>query len=140
MKYKYLKTKIKSFLEKNNFFGENNLETSNKRFQIKNHVIDNDNILLITNNIQYFPNKECFVIWVGSNKIVYLKDWQVITVYNFEIIGDTYIVKLNRQFFKKYDCFKSDKFIFESEETFDSLLDIAKSQTGNGLWFKKRIF
>ena len=28
-----------------NFFGENNLETSNKRFQIKNHVINNDNIL-----------------------------------------------------------------------------------------------
>lgn len=139
MKYNdYLKTKEEN---KNTFFfGENNLETSNKRFQIKNNVIDNDNILLITNNIQYFLNKECFVLWVGNNKIVYLKDWQVMPVYNFEIVGDTYIVKLNRQFFKKYDCFKSDNFIFENEETFDSLLDVAKSQTGNGLWFKKRGF
>ena len=39
MKYKYLKRKINSFLEKNN------LEAINKRFPIKNIVIDNDNIL-----------------------------------------------------------------------------------------------
>lgn len=136
MKYNdYLKTKEEN---KNTFFfGENNLETSNKRFQIKNNVIDNDNILLITNNIQYFSNKECFVLWVGNDKIVYLKDWQVIPVYNFETIGYAYIVKLNRNYFKSYNCFKSDRFFFEKEETFDTLLDVAKQQTGNNLWFKK---
>lgn len=99
-----------------NFFGENNLETSNKRFQIKNHVINNDNILLITNNIQYFQNKGCYVLWIGNEKIVYLKEWQVMPVYNFETIGYAYIVKLNRNYFKSYNCFKSDRFFFEKKK------------------------
>lgn len=64
-----LKKEKKMTDSQKNFFGENNLETSNKRFQIKNHVINNDNILLITNNIQYFQNKGCYVLWIGNEKL-----------------------------------------------------------------------
>ena len=116
--------------------GEGNYKTTNNRFQIKNHVIDNDTILLITNNVQYFSNKDIYVLWIAEDKVVYLKSWQVKEVYNFEHLGDCYIVKLNRQYFKPYQCFKNDFLMIEKEYTFDVLLEVAKSQTGNGLWFK----
>ena len=118
------------------FLGEGNYKTTNNRFQIKNYVLDNDTILLITNNVQYFSNKEIYVLWIAEDKVVYLKSWQVKEVYNFEHLGDCYIVKLNRQYFKPYQCFKNDFLMIEKEYTFDDLLEVTKSQTGNCLWFK----
>jgi hypothetical protein len=44
------------------FLGERNYKETSKRFKIINHVIDNDNILLVTNNVQYFTNKQVYVL------------------------------------------------------------------------------
>lgn len=118
------------------FLGERNYKETSKRFKIINHVIDNDNILLVTNNVQYFTNKEVYVLWVANNKVVYLKDWQVKPVYNYEHLGDTYIVKLNRNFFKSYNCFTNENILIEKEYSFDNLVEIAKSQDENEIWFK----
>ena len=120
----------------NFFFGEGNFVQSAKRFKITNHIIDNDNIVLVTSNVQYFPKKQSFVLWVANNKVVYLKDWQVKSVYNYELLGDTYIVKLNRKFFKAYDCFTNEELMIEKEYSFNDLKAIAKSQDNSDIWFK----
>lgn len=130
----YLKERKESSL--NFFYGEGNYQRTNNRVRIINHIIDNDNILLVTNNVQYFPNKETYVLWVDNNKVVYLKDWQVKEVFNYEKLGDCFIVKINRKYFKAYNCFTTDKFLFEKEETFDDLYEVAKSQDENELWLK----
>ena len=120
----------------NFFLGEGNYKETSKRFKIINHVIDNDNILLVTNNVQHFTNKQVYVLWIANNKVVYLKDWQVKPVYNYEHLGDTYIVKLNRNFFKAYNCFTNNDIFIEKEYSFDALVEIAKSQDSSDLWFK----
>ena len=137
-------SKLKELLEKrkadtlNWFFGENNYSTTSKRFAIKKHVLNDDEIVICTNNVTYWKNKDQFVLWVSNNKIVYLKNFQVMPVYNFEVFGDTsYLVKLNRKYFKEYKCFETEEFDFGNrEDTFDSLKEIAKQQDKHELWFK----
>lgn len=61
------------------FFGEDIKMISNKYFKFT-HVIDIDNIILITNNIKIIKGN--YVLPVDNNKGVYLKDWQVRPVHN----------------------------------------------------------
>ena len=133
---------LKELIEKrkervmNNFFGENNYELTNKRFMIKNHIINDDEFVICTNNISYWANKNQFVMWVANNKIVYIKDFQIIPVYNFERLGDCYLVKLNKKHFKSYSCFVNEHLVIDGEDTFDSLKEVAKNQNNSYLWFK----
>lgn len=107
------------------FFGEVK-HKSNKYFEY-NSVIDNDNIILITNNIKVIKGN--YVMLVDNNKGVYLKDWQVKTVHNFFTGMSGYAVKLNRKYFRPYTFnFEFEDMAFEKEETFDSLMEIAKTQ------------
>jgi len=117
-------------------FGEGNYQDGNKRFNCINQVANDDEIVIITNNVQFWKNKEQFVLWVDNNKIVYLKDFQVFKVYNYEVLGNCYIVKLNRKYFKSYNCYENENMCFEKEDTFDDLLKLAKEQTEKKLWFK----
>lgn len=88
------------------FFGEDVKMISNKYFKFT-YVIDNDNIILITNNIKIIKGN--YVLLVDNNKGVYLKDWQVRPVHNFYNDMSAYAVKLNRKYFKPYTF----KFNFE---------------------------
>lgn len=108
------------------FFGEDIKMISNKYFKFT-HIIDNDNIILITNNIKIIKGN-C-VLLIDNNKGVYLKDWQVRSVHNFYNGMSAYAVKLNREYFKPYTFkFNFEDMAFEEEQSFDCLLDIAKTQ------------
>lgn len=109
------------------FLGQEPHKESNK-YVTFNHVIDEDNIIIATNNIKayYDKNDELKVIlMVGENKAVYLKDWQVrkgcAKVGSYSN-SECYIVKLNRNYFKPY-TFKNvfEGMSFEEKQTFDML-------------------
>ena len=109
------------------FYGEDVRKVSNKYFEFK-RVIDNDNIIIITNNIRVI--KDSYVLVVGEKKAVYLKDWQVRRVSNYYEDLEAYAVKLNRKYFKTYN-FKNEidqDLYFEKDNNFDDLLELAKIQ------------
>lgn len=118
---------IKDTKEKNleYFFGDIH-HTSNKYFTF-NRVKSDDEIIIVTNNIHQI--KDNLVLIVDNNKAVYLKDWQVRGIMNYYENLYAFAVKLNRKYFKTY-TFKNDfDFVhFNSEDTFDSLLEVAKNQ------------
>lgn len=107
------------------FFGETH-HTSNKYFTFK-HYISDDEVIVITNNIKMVKGN--WVLVVASNKAVYLKEWQIRSIRNYDMGIYGYAVKLNRKFFKPY-TFRSnfEDIIIEEEETFDTMVQIAKEQ------------
>ena len=107
------------------FFGEHQM-LSNQYFTF-NRIQHEDEIILITNNLKSIKGNP--VLIVGNNQAVYLKDWNVVPVMNWDEGIDAYAVKLNRKYFKIY-TFKSDfeGYDFDQPETFDSLLEAAKEQ------------
>lgn len=120
LKAKYIKS----------FFGEVK-QKSNKYFTFK-HYIDDDNVIIITNNIKYIKGNPVLV--VDNNKVVYLKDWLVEPVRNYNNGIYAYAAKVSRKFFKVY-TFKNDfeDMAFEKETTFDELVEIAKEQDENNM-------
>ena len=98
------------------FFGEVK-HTSNKYFKF-NHVISDDEIIIITNNVKFV--KDSPVLVVDNNKVVYLKDWNVAEVRNYNKDIYSYAVKLNRKYWKDM-C-------FDKADTFDSLKAVAEMQ------------
>lgn len=124
----YLKSLKAKHIEK--FFGEVK-QKSNKYFTF-NHYVDDDNVTIITNNIKYIKGNPVLV--VDNNKVVYLKDWLVEPVRNYNNGIYAYAAKINRKFFKVY-TFKNDfeDMAFEKETTFDELVEIAKEQDENNM-------
>lgn len=118
------------------FFGKDNYLRSNKRFRLIKRVLSNDEIVITTNNISYWRHKDQLVLWVDNDKIVYLKFFQITPVYNHEILGDTYLVKLNRKYFKAYNCYANNELSFDKQDSFDDLKLIAEEQEKTSLWFK----
>ena len=107
------------------FYGETE-KKSNKYFYFK-RVQDEDNIILLTDNIKFFKGSPVLV--VAENKVVYLKVWQIRNVHNYHLGVNTYAVKLNRNYFKKYTLsFVLDDFAGKEEDDFDSLKKIAAEQ------------
>lgn len=116
----YIKSRKEKDLEF--FFGEVT-KKSNKYFEY-NSIIDEDNIIIITNNIKTIKGN--MVMIVDNNKAVYLKDWQVRRVHNFYNGVSAFAVKLNRKYFKPYTFrFDFEDMAFEQAETFDSLKECA---------------
>lgn len=112
------------------FFGETN-HTSNQYFTFK-HYQSEDTVVILTNNIKHIKGSPVLV--VGSNKAVYLKDWQVREVHNFFEGIDTYAVKLNRAYFKPYTFrFTFDDMAIEGEYCFDDMVRIAKEQDAENM-------
>ena len=119
----FLKGIKKSQIKK--FFGEVSY-TSNKYFKF-NHVISNDEFIIITNNVRVIKGKPVLII--DNNKVVYLKDWNVLEIHNFKWNLYAYAVKLNRKYWKEY-TFKEefDDVYFKEADTFDSLKAVAETQ------------
>lgn len=115
------------------FFGEHKM-ISNKYFTFK-HVQSDDEIILITNNLKSVKNNVVLVI--ANNQAVYLKDWNIVPVSNFDESIEAYAVKLNRKYFKAY-TFQRDfeDIAIEPPETFDSLLATAKEQDAENMKIK----
>ena len=107
------------------FFGEVK-HTSNKYFKF-NHVISDDEIIIVTNNVKFIKGNPVLVI--DNNKVVYLKEWNVAEVRNYNKDLYAFAVKLNRKYWKEY-TFKNDfdDMCFEQADTFDSLKAVAEMQ------------
>ena len=111
-----------------NYFNESICKKSNKYFTFKRYK-DDDNVTIVTNNIIQLG--EYYVLLVGENKGVWLKDWQV---KECRVGQQTYLpaftVKLSRQYFTVKDITspKCNDFFFEKEETFDDMVELAKIQ------------
>lgn len=99
---------------------------TNKYFVFK-HYIDDDNIIVVTANVRRV--KDSLVLVVDDDKAVYLKDWQVCAIRNYDLGIYAYAVKLSRNYFKTY-TFRNpfDDFAFDDPDTFDSLVSVAKEQ------------
>lgn len=128
---------IKSRKEKDiKFFFGNDTTIMNSNI-LWSHFKDNDHIIIATTNVKYFRNKDTYVLVVGNNKIVYLQYWQVKPIKNWNLQTNGYAVKLTRNFFKTYDLsFSFDDMSFEKEDTFDSLLNVAKEQDNKKVFWK----
>lgn len=100
------------------------------------HAKNDDEIIIVTNNVRYWKNKGSYVLWVANDKVVYLKDWQVCEIKNWDLQQDAYAVKLNRKFFKAYNTYTSDEFGFDKEDDFDSLLALAREQDKTNIAWK----
>ena len=112
--------------EMEKFFSGGFNKVSNQYFTFK-RVLNNDEIIIVTNNVRRF--KEDYVLWVDNNKVIYLKDWQIKPVKNYDLGDSSYAVKLNRKYFKPYTLrFESRDLMFNKEDTFDSLMEVAKQQ------------
>jgi len=108
------------------FYGKGNWKANGRDYTFK-HDIDNDNIIVATSNVKKI--KDSYVMIVGKNKAIYVKDWAIKPVYNWDKGISGYLVKVNRNYFKPY-TFKTDfeEYVGDSEDTFDSLKEVAKSQ------------
>lgn len=120
----FMKQKANS--ERKRFFGESLHKVSNKYVNF-DRVIDDDNIVVITNNVKIIKGN--YVMLVDNNKGVYLKNWQVKHVRNDNYGIEAYAVKLNRNYFKPYTfSFDFSDMAFEEEDTFENLKEHAKEQ------------
>ena len=87
------------------YFGEGNWKKISNQYIKYKSVLDENTIIIRTGNIKNIKGN--FVLLVGNNKGVYLKEWQVRPFYNCPLDISGYLVKLSRDFFKIY-TFKSD--------------------------------
>lgn len=111
------------------FFGKDIKMKGNNYFTFPR--IQGDTIIILTNNIKYFPKKESYVLVLGKKTGLWLKDWQIRPVANYQNGINAYAVKITKQYFNPY-IFNEN--IFEAffnedtEDTFESLLEVAKAQ------------
>lgn len=117
------------------FFGEGNYRKVTNQYYKFKRVLSNDDIILVTNNVKMV--KDSPVLVVDNNKAVYLKNWQIKPVSNWDEGIEGYAVKLSRKYFKPY-TFKNPlgEYSFDKEDTFDDLLNVAKEQEKENLPFK----
>lgn len=107
------------------FYGDDVKKKSNKYFTFT-RIKDEDNIIIVTNNITTIKNSPALV--VDNNKVVFLKEWQIRPIKNWDEQENAWAVKLNRNFFKTYTFQNNFDFHFEKEDTFDNLVKLAEEQ------------
>lgn len=117
------------------FFGEGNYRKVTNQYYRFKRVLSNDDIILVTNNVRMVKGSPVLV--VDNNKAVYLKNWQIKPVSNWDEGIEGYAVKLSRRYFKPY-TFQNPlgEYSFDKEDTFDDLLQVAKEQEEEDLPFK----
>lgn len=99
---------------------------SNQYFTF-NHIVNDDEIIVITNNVKKIKNS--FALAVDNNKVVYLKEWNMVPVRNYDLDIYAIAVKLNRKYWKEYTLNSEfDDLCFEQADTFDSLKAVALEQ------------
>ena len=123
---KYLKSRKEKSLK---WFLEQEPQRESNKYIKFNHVLDDDNIIICTNDITFYNSKNSYepsyMLMVDNNKAVFLKNWQV-RICKCRYTEEFYAVKLNRKYFKVY-TFKNEfeNMIFEKEQTFDDLKELA---------------
>lgn len=130
---------VKSVKEKDlKFFFGDDVEILQRGESVRwNHVKSDDEIIIATSNVKYWKNKDQFVLVVANNKCVYLKNWQVKHIKNWDLQQNAYAVKLSRKYFKAYTMpFDFDGMSFEKEDDFDSLLEVAMAQNDSEIVWK----
>lgn len=111
----------------NKFFGEDHKEYGDSLSWT--HYKDDENIIISTTNVEFWKNKDTFVLIVNNNKVVYLKEWQVVPIKNWDLQLNAYAVKLNKKYFRPYTLsFSFNEYNFEKEDSFEDLVECAKSQ------------
>lgn len=112
------------------FGGEDNYKMTTAKYFTFKHYQSDDKIMITTKNVRYWKNRDCYVMYVGNDKVIYLKEWQIRPVRQWndgnEVKGN--IVKLDRKYFKVYNAPQNDDFAFDEEESFDDLVKVAKKQ------------
>lgn len=112
-------------IEESRFFGK--CKMSSKKYFKFNHIISDDEFIIITNNLKVIKGQPVLV--VDNNKGVYLKEWNISEVRNWYTGLQAYAIKLNRKYFKPYTFrFNFEDMCFDEEDTFDSLKEIAAEQ------------
>lgn len=111
------------------FFGED-AETMNNHGIFWKRYKSDDEVVIVTKNVQYWATRDTWVMWVGNDKVVYLKDWQIrpVKIWEGDWGDNCYAVRLTRKYFKPYKCFETDRFSFERDDTFDDFVELAKEQ------------
>ena len=109
------------------------LDKKNGKIRWVHHLTD-DVVIIETPYVRYWPKQEQYVLLVGHQKVVYLKDWQVLPIrHNDEKI---HAVKLNREHFKIYNIgFVYEDGTFPDEVSFDYFVEQAKEQDKSNKWF-----
>lgn len=125
---------------KENFFQQTLTYKTNNYF-VYDGDIDNDTIIIRTDNliVNTFTNK--FILKVGTNKAVYLNANNIRKIRFKHANGDwesTYLVKLNRNYFKVYTFQKAFDDYLGNDKDFDALKEIAKSQKNIAITFGKQ--
>lgn len=121
--------KFKEFF--NAGFTERNGRISWKRF------IDNDNVIIATNNIKFLPGFRVPVLAIANNKIVYLNLENMLPI-KFDALGlESYALKLSRSSFVPEEVgFEFEDIFFEKETTFDDIVEIAKEQDNTDFFWE----
>lgn len=116
--------------KKNNdfFFGENNWNRDESYRYRFTQAIDNDNIIVVSKNIVWVKGNP--ILLISNQRGVYLKDWQIRTVYKDPFTSELpkYVIKLNRKFFKVYTFSNSIGECYDNYTTFDDFLSLARQQ------------
>lgn len=113
------------------FYGDALQWVSNQYFTFTRRM-DDDNVVILTNNIKEIRGSPVLV--VGPNHAVYLKDWQIRRVRNYDEGIETFAVKLNRDYYKVY-TFRSpfNDICVDTELSFDDLVAIAEAQDAENM-------
>lgn len=80
------------------FLGEGNWQRTSNKYMTFKHVIDDDTIIIQTNNLKVVK-KESPVLIINNNQALFLKDWQIRKSSSWEHGIDGYAVKLTRKNF-----------------------------------------
>ena len=113
------------------FFGKDaNIE--GKTIYHFKHVINDDEIIIITNNLKMLGDK--YILVVDDNKAVYINKTQFMSIHDSNF--NAYAIKLNRKHFivNTFDGNFSGM-MFLKPDTFDSLKEIAiEQEKANNTW------
>ena len=123
------------------FFGEDAEIQGDDRRRVRvrwRHYIDDDNVLIVTDRVYHFGRMGVYALVLNSSVVLFLKNWQITKVKNFEFKENRYAIKLNRNYFKPYQLsfHFNDYETLEKTLTFDDLVTLAKNQDGEQLWWR----
>lgn len=124
--------KLKTNQRKNmeHFYGPSLKMTSGNYFHF-NSVLNNDEIILLTNEVKNIKGKP--VLMLSKKTGIYLKEWQIRKVCNYQKGINCYAVKLNRNFFNPYSFSINFEEVQNNFNTFDDICECVKEQNQENL-------
>lgn len=114
--------------EMNLYFGKDKWKKHSRNMISFCHVINDEMVCLVTNNVKYFKKSDVYALMIANNKCVWLKAWQVKECHNFWTEEKAHIVKLTKQYFNPQVLDSNIVENIEDELTWDKILEQAKAQ------------